>query len=412
MSSVLGVGVTALILNRAGLVPGWWRHPPTLVPLGLALLTFLMLSAASTAISLTPGWWAVPVAGVCGLANTWLWRRLVHTLAGKPLPVVPAFVTPLALALIPLLLLGIGGHLIGLSQSLRVREINTDHLAPTGGRQVLVIDGYGSHYTGQRIHGYPSWMHFTYYSYRGQYPDGAPLPYGPNATHQSVDVLARRLADQINDLHKRTGAPIGVIAHSEGTVVFRAYLREHRDPPVDTVVLLSPLVRPVRIYYPPRSTDGWGVGIGWEVRLLAMLSRWQTGSTVSADEPFVRSILAAGPYFRNRMLCPVPGIRIVAFLPTASAAAVPPAGHLSGVPVVELRAVHGSLTDHGALRDTILTTLTGGSLPTQDLTSYELVQGAAAGWQAPSLPLAYVPTWRSNQTPDAPLTNTRACAPP
>ncbi|MFF9408162.1 esterase/lipase family protein [Streptomyces anandii] len=412
LSSLLPLVLLALVVNRGGIVPGWWRHPPSPVSVGIAVLTFLSLTAGSTAVSAAPGMCCVAAAFATGLVNAGLWAWLVRTVATRPKPVIPAFVTPLAIALVPALILGIGSQIIGLQQAPpdpSVNSINADHLTAAHGRQVIYLQGYGSSYTGTKMSGYPSALHFTFYSYRGQYADGAPLPYGPNATHQSLRVLADRLAQQVDTVHRRSGRTLAIVAQSEGTFIARTYLRDHPHPPVDTLVLLSPLVRPARIYYPPRAADsGWGLGLGWEMRMLTALSRLKTGSTVSADEPFVRSVMNNGPWYRNMMLCPVPGTRVVAFLPTASAAAVPP-GHLSDVTTIEVEALHGTLSARQDNRRDITAVLTGKPIDTAELTAYRFVQWAAAGWQVPPLPLSYVPSWHAAAVPDSALDDADGC---
>ncbi|MFR0357314.1 hypothetical protein [Streptomyces sediminimaris] len=411
-SSMLPLVLLALVVNRGGIVPGWWRYPPSPITVGIALLTFLSLTAGSTAVSAAPGGWRVPAAGVSGLVNAGLWAWLVRTVAQRRRPVVPAFVTPLAIALIPALILGAGSQIIGLQQGPPqpgIDKIRADRLSPLHGRQVIYLQGYDSAYTGTRMPDYPPSLTFTYYSYRGQYHDGAPLPYRPKATHQSLKVLADRLARQIDTIHRRTGREVAILAQSEGTFIARTYLREHPHPHVDTVVLLSPLVRPARIHYPPRAADsGWGIALGWEMRMLTALSRLRTGSTVSADEPFVRSVMREGPFFRDRMLCPVPHTRMLALLSTADAAAVPP-GHLTDVKAIEVQALHGSLNAKRDDRHKIADALLGRPVDSARLTTYRIVQWAAAGWQVPPLPLSFVPAWHAEDTPDAALDGTDGC---
>ena len=412
MASVLGFAMMALVVNRAGMVPGWWRHPPTPVSVGLALLTLLTICAASAAVSLAPGWWKVPVSAAGGLADGGLWVLLVRTVAGRPLPVLRAALTPIAVVVVPLVVIAAGAHLIGATHPQpdpTAATAHVDRLSPPGDRQVVYLLGYGTHYDGQHVPGTPPGTAVTYFSYRGRYPDGAPLPYGPAATYQSIDVLADRLARQVNGIHRRTGKPVALMATSEGTFVVRAYLRTHRAAAVHTVVLLSPLIRSARVYYPPRGADhGWGLGMGWAFRVLTSIARWRTGSRVDADQPFVRSILDQAPYFRNTMLCPVAHKRIVAFVPAASGAAVS-YGHLTGVPVVEAWSVHGYLLHEPAVRRQVFGVLGGHHVRSRDPLGFRLVRAAAAGWQMPPLPLAVRPAWHAAGAPDAALSTDGEC---
>lgn len=394
MASLLGVGVLALVANRAGVVPGWWRHPPTPASVGLGLAAFLLMLLASVAVSLAPGLWAAAAAGASGLAGAGLWRLLVASVADRRHPVIPAFATPLVIVVAPLLVVALGGQVIGASPGSvdpPRRPVRADHLSPPDRRQVICLLGYASHYDGKPLFDAPPDTAITYYSYRGQYPDGAPLPYGPYATAESVTVAARRLAQQVDDLHRRTGRPVTLMAISEGTFVVREYLRAHQDGPVHTIVLLSPLIRPARISYPPRDADhGWGLGLGWAFRAVAAVSRWRTGSMLGADQPFIRSVMDQESFFRHAMMRPVPHKRIVAFVPMASAAALPD-GHLSGVPIVEAPSVHGFLLHDPPVRKKIFRVLDGDAVHSHDPLNYRLIRAAAAGWQLPPLPLPLLP---------------------
>lgn len=70
----------------------------------------------------------------------------------------------------------------------------------------------------------------------------------------------------------------------------------------DRLVTLSPLVRPDRVYYPPSDDGtGWGIGSGWELRLIIALMRLESGSTTAIDSGFARSIIVDVPYYRDRM---------------------------------------------------------------------------------------------------------------
>lgn len=391
MASLLGVGMLGLVINRAGMVPGWWRHPPTPASVGTGLVVFIVLSAASAVVSVTPGLWAAGAAGASGLAMAGLWRLLVGTVAGRRSRSFTAFATPLAVIAGPILVVALGAHMIGVvhgTPDRAQRPAHADRLSSPDRRQVIYLLGYGTHYEGQVMSDPPPGTAVTYFSYRGQYADGAPLPYGPRDTAKSITAAARLLARQVGDLHRRTGRPVALMAVSEGTFVAREYLRTHPDGPVHTVVLLSPLIRPARIYYPPRDARaGWGIGMGWAFRAVAAVSRWRTGSMIGADQPFIRSVLDREPYFRTAMMKPVPHKRIVAFVPMASAAAVPD-GHLSGIPIVEAPSVHGFLIHQPRVRKKIFSVLDGADVPPHDPLSYRLVRAAAAGWQVPPLPLA------------------------
>lgn len=398
--SVSALLLLSLFLSRGGLAPGWWRHPPAPSPVAAALAAFVLLSAASAVISAVPGPWKPVAAGAAGLAECALWAWVVRMVALPAAPArrLPALLTPVCVLLVTALLLTAGSTLLGREhgrpgppQALP----NADRLPPPDRRQVLYLYGFGSSYAGEQVTGYPSDLAFTHFSYRGQYPDGAPLPYGPHATHRSLSALAGLLRDQVRTLHRRSGREVTLVAESEGSLVARAYLDRYPDAPVRALVLISPLVRPVRVYYPPRHADqGWGLAAGWETRLLATLARMESDVTVRADGGFARSLVSHAQWFRTTMMCPVPGVRVTAFLPTASASVVPP-GHGFHVTTVELRGLHGTLVAPGEELERITAALRGRPVHGDELTVYRLIQDAAAGWQAPELPLDYVDAWRS-----------------
>jgi len=144
------------------------------------------------------------------------------------------------------------------------------------------------------------------------------------------------------------------------------------------------------------------------MRTLTALTRLRTGSTVSADEPFVRSVMRDGPRYRGTMLCPVPHVRVAAFLPAASAAAVPP-GHLADVTTIEVAGFHGTLSVRANDRRDMAAVLTGEPVDSAHLTAYPFVQWAPARWQVPPLPMSYVPSWHAADLPDAALDDADGC---
>jgi hypothetical protein len=264
---------------------------------------------------------------------------------------------------------------------------------------VIYIGGYDSDFSGARLAA-PT---VAVFSYRGLDQAGRPMAYHTLDTHQSVDLSAQLLARQVTAFHDQTGLPVSLVAESEGTVVLRDYLDTLPHPDVNSAVMMSPLVRPGRIYYPPAdATTGWGLAGGWELRGILWLVRLTNTSQISADEPFVRSILDRAPLYRDRMLCPVPGVRLVAFLPTAEAAVVPP-DLRPEIPVFELPGVHASLESRADVQAYVHDFLAGD--PPADHQSgpgYAVIQKASAAWQAPALAIRLNQAW-PNTAPDASL---------
>jgi hypothetical protein len=197
---------------------------------------------------------------------------------------------------------------------------------------VIFIAGYNTSYDGRSDPTPP----IVRYSYRGLFPNGRPRPYTPQDTRQSLVTSARRLADQVNQVHAATGQKVGLLAVSEGTLVSQYYMETTAETtphhPVDAVVLLSPVLRAGRVYYPPRDRNtGWGIATGWELRGIFAVLGLRTGLPNSADQPLIRSLLDNAPLFRGKqVLCQVSGVRSIAFLPALDGTAVPPSPETGG----------------------------------------------------------------------------------
>ncbi len=89
------------------------------------------------------------------------------------------------------------------------------------------------------------------FSYVGLNAKGRPIPSGASADDLPLPVLGDRIAAQVLDLHAASGRPVAVVAESEGTLGVYAMLARHPGLPVSSVVLLSPIVSPGQLTYPP-----------------------------------------------------------------------------------------------------------------------------------------------------------------
>ncbi|MCW3841280.1 hypothetical protein ONA70_14345 [Micromonospora yasonensis] len=399
--------VLAPFLARAGVVPRWWRGLPTIELFGWSSLNFVVLTVAGAVISSAPDWWAVVVAGLAGLANALLWQRAVAA-AARParirLPRVP--VAPIAIVLT------IAGavfaqSLVGVAAGDRIAwrpPILAERLPDRVPYAVIVLGGHDSRWDGDP----PADPRGELFSYRGLDANGRPLPYLPDATHQSLDASAAMLAKQVAALHGRTSRPIALIGQSEGSMVARTYLERLPRGPVAAAVMFSPLIQAGRTYYPPPGHEGWGVAAGWELRVLLWLANLPRPVKDEPDEPFVRSVLSDAPFYRNRILCPVPGVRMIAFLPTVSAAEAPP-GEYSRIPVFQAPALHGGLVGERSVEDHVTAFLAGAQVA-QAAGEYELLQRLGAAWQAPPLLLSLNPLWSATREAD-PAQSGRVCEP-
>jgi hypothetical protein len=403
----------APVLQRGGICPGWWRGLPTVRLVALALVNFVVFTVTGSLVWRTPGWWAVLAAAGAGAVNGVLWWYLVHTAVLAPvrlrrLPTVPIVAAFIVAAMI---LVG-GGAGFGGSGARQHRSAPPPAAPGAASPQaralhhaVLYVAGYDSAYDGQPP---PHPQVIAAFSYRGLDPAGNPLPYSSDATHQALPTSAALLAAQVDRLHQHTGGPIAVVGISEGALITREYLRSWPHPNVDAVALISPVVRPGQVYYPPpQASRGWGLAAGWELRGVLTIVGLRHRTPINADEPFVRSVLAEAPFFRNQMLCPVPGVRMMAFLPAADAATIPPGAFL-GIPADNLPAFHGGLIGYPSELQRLVDFLNGTNLGAAKHPYYSLAQTASGVWQAPVLALSVNPIWRAPNQPDAALHGT-AC---
>lgn len=398
----------APFLQRAGAMSGWWRGLPSIELVGWSMLNFVLLTVAGAFIWSVPGWLNVPATAAAGLANGLLWQRTVraavlpHHRRWRRVPVVPIAI---ALTLLgPAAARNVAGARPGAPAEWQA-PILTQKLPATVHDAVIAVAGHDSSYAGEAAVD-PNVERF---SYQGLDAQGRPSPYEPRATHRSLESVADLLAAQVEGLHRRTGRPVALIGQSEGAIVVRLYLERRRDSVVDTALLFSPPVLAGRSYYPPKAADaGWGLVAGWEIRGLLAIMNLTSSAKDNPDEPFVRSLLENAPFYRNRTLCPVPGVRMIAFVPTVTAAEAPP-GEYTRIPVFQLPAFHGGVLGRPVIQHRLVGFLAGEML-NQTRREYTLLQRLAAAWQAPPLVISVNPVWRSFRENDPAFTG-RICQP-
>ena len=391
----------SLVLQRGGTVADWWRRMPSAREAGWAVVAFTVLSVDALAVYSVPGWWRVPVAVAAGAANAWLWRMLVRTALNRrpALRRVPA--GPIAVAISAAALLGMSQFSVVGGAIAQAPPPRLDHLAGHGTRdEVIYVAGYGSALNGATAaQARQGRLPVIRYSYRGTDAAGQPLPYTPEDTHRSLPASARLLAAQVNIVHRRTDRPVALVAQSEGTLVVRTYLADYPHPGVTVAALLSPLIEPGRVYFPPPGRSGWGVATGWLLREMFAVVRDTSDSHESPDEPFIRSVVDNAPFYRTAMLCPVAGVRTVAFVPFTEAAVTPP-DDAAAVPVIELPGLHAGLLGEPDVQRRLLAVLDGRPAGTAPGTGYAVIQRAAGAWQVPTLALGVNPAWHTAHRPD------------
>ncbi|WP_405091262.1 hypothetical protein OG767_28670 [Micromonospora sp. NBC_01392] len=400
----------APFLQRAAVNAHGWRGLPSAALVGWSLLDFVVITIAGAVVWRVPGWWTLLVAALAGAANGLLWNRSVRAallpsrVHWPRVPVTP-FVVVLALA-IPL-----AAQAVTSSPSYQVgafRPLLLDRRLPPSVRYaVIVIGPHNSRYDG-RPAADPAVETF---SYTGPDAAGRPKPYQSRDTHRSLDSSSVLLARQVDALHARTGRPVALLGESEGAMVGRTYLRDRPSSPVKALLMFSPLVRAARDYYPPEdAATGWGIAPGWQLRGIFALAARLSGGGDSPDEPFIRSLLDHAPFYRFQTMCPVPGVRMIAFLPTVSATELPP-GPFTQIPVYEVPALHGGLLGEKTITDRAIAFLSGEDIRSRRR-EYGTFQQLGAAWQAPTLAITLNHVWRGHVPPGPPFSQTRLCGKP
>lgn len=395
----------APFLQRMAVGRGLWRGLPSAELVGWSLLDFVLISVAGGLVWQVPALVTPLVAAVAGAANGLLWNRTVRAAVLQPrvrwrrVPVVPIAVV-LALAT-PLV-----SQVITSPRHERNTAVPSVFDRPLPARvryAVILLAGHESAYDGRPL-GDPA---VEWFSYAGLDASGRPLPYRRYDTHRSLNSSAELLAAQVDALHRRTGRPIALVGRSEGAMVARRYLGDRPDPRVQALAMFSPLVRAGRAYYPPPdASTGWGLVAGWLLR--GMFAVTQVGRTAAAtpDEPFIRSLMDEdGPFYRLHMLCPVPGVRAIAFLPTVTASEAPPDPYIR-IPSVEAPSFHGGLIGRPVIGDQLIDFLAGEDVNVRRR-EYGLLERLGSAWHAPNLALRINPVWEPTVPSGTPAFSTK-----
>jgi hypothetical protein len=209
------------------------------------------------------------------------------------------------------------------------------------------------------------------------------------------------MREQVDALAEDTGEPVRIVAESEGALVTLTYLAATPDAPVRAAVLLSPLLAPGRVYYPPLGDSGWGVVSGTVMAGVATALGAVGPVDVSPDTPLFRSILDQAPPLQSLLRCPVPGVRELAILPLDSGVSAP-APVEAEIPHAWVPAFHGGLLGDGTTAGLVGKVLRGEPTPGSVTwsTVSDVVNAGASAWQAPSLEQDLEQSWASLPSPD------------
>jgi hypothetical protein len=404
-AAVPTVLLLALLVHHGAITSGWWRRAPTPRALGWIALTFVVLTVAAGITAVSPRELWVPIAALTGVFNAWAWFGMVHAVTGTArshrfLPLAPA-------GLAVLLGVVVGGSAIGFAtvshpaDSSRADPSTGDSGSPgTGGKAqpngkaVLVATGFWSNWNGRTAPPLSGHHDEQRFSYRGLDPGGRPLAYRSADTQQPLSQLDRLMSDQVQALYQQTGKPVSIVAESEGSLVAKTYLTATPNAPVNALIMVSPLVQPARVYYPPAGVAGWGVVGGLGLEGLSDTVSAVTTVDLAPSQPFLRSIVEDAPALRSVLSCPVAGVRQYAVLPLADAVASGSARPL-GIPTAVVPAFHGGLLGDPSA-DRMIEDVLGGGTPSDSslwTLAEQVIGPASSAWQVPELPLSFNNAW-------------------
>jgi hypothetical protein len=420
------LGIVAA-LSHGGVITAWWRRlPPARAVLWL-LGSFAAATVAGAVITHLPTGAALLVAAVTGLVNARAWYGvavLAARLQPRPHESLPAKMlfslpfAPIAAVMVLALVVGVArllftgtiqlpispasnaapaaavagaGPAAGTPSGTQAAASPAAAVAAATASAVLVVGGWGSSCCdaadGLRtmLPGVP----VRQFSYVGLNAQGRPVPSGASADDLPLPELGDRIAAQVRALHAASGRPVAVVAESEGTLGVYAMLARDRGLPVSSVVLLSPIVSPGQLTYPP-GPDGASVS---EAALdeLNHLVGGMSPYGLSGAQNLLSSVSEFGARYFDDMVTAAGGsdggkpIRWLAVVPLADAVTLPQCALPPGVIVVP--AFHGGLLGDPSVLPMVSAFLSGRSVTGagdgQMREAAELIMGAAAAWRMP-----------------------------
>jgi hypothetical protein len=424
---------TAMALSQGGVGQAWWRRLPTAGTAAWVIASFGVLSVSSALMARLDAPGVVAVAGLAGVVNARAWYGLtaaaVRTAAEGPpdpwqlhaalwrirralrhrtnwVPMAP-------LAAVMVLALVVGMARLAFTGTVRfapapggaaASAVTGDNLTVTGGGAsvagakaaigpargaVLVVEGFGStccHNANSLRAAEPNLL-VRQFSYLGLNAAGKPIPYDL-AGNMSMQVLGDRMATQVEKLYRLAGAPVDIVAESEGTLGLYAMLARHPHLPVKSVVLLSPIVQPGQL------SQAGGSVPGAALTTLNNLVGGMSPYGRSGAQELIDSVSEVGAsYFaqvsRDR------GLSWLAVVPLADAVTLPACPMPRNVIFID--AFHGGLLGDPSVQRIVAAFLAGGTPSDQDLdamaggsqrdlrSAAELIAAAAAAWRMPDL---------------------------
>jgi hypothetical protein len=414
------VGGIAIALSHGGVNVAWWRRLPPLRSVLWLLGSIVMLSAAAAVIAHLGTVAAVAVTGVTGLVNARVWYGIagvsarLHPRAHESVPARLLFGLPLApLAGLMVLALVVGAARLMFTGTIQLPAgssmVSSSSVATAvigrssaGGNEsgasggagagaaaaesVLVVGGWGSsccdaaNGLGAALPG----ATVRQFSYAGLDARGRPLPSGPSVDDLPLPVLGDRLAAQLEKLHDLAGGPVDVVAESEGSLGVYAMLDRHPGLPVGSIVLLSPIVDPGQLSYPP-GADGASVSEDALDELNNLVGSMSPYGPSGAQQ-LLSSVSEFGARYFEAVADPgAEPARLLAVVPLADALTLPACGLPASVVVVP--AFHGGLLGDGGVLPMVSAFLTGRPVTAQNegelRDAAEAISSAAVAWRMP-----------------------------
>jgi hypothetical protein len=420
------LGIVAA-LSHGGVITAWWRRlPPARAVLWL-LGSFAAATVAAAVITHLPTGEALLVAALTGLVNARAWYGVAVVAARlqpRPHESLPARMlfglpyAPIAAVMVLALVVGVArllftgtiqlpispasnaapaaavagaGAAAGSLSGTQAASTPAAAVAAATASAVLVVGGWGSSCcdAADGLRAMLPGVPVRQFSYVGLNAQGRPVPSGASADDLPLPELGDRIAAQVRALHAASGRPVAVVAESEGTLGVYAMLARDRGLPVSSVALLSPIVSPGQLTYPP-GPDGASVS---EAALdeLNQLVGGMSPYGPSGAQNLLSSVSEFGARYFDDMVTAAGGgdggkpIRWLAVVPLADAVTLPECGLPPGVIVVP--AFHGGLLGDPSVLPMVSAFLSGRSVTAagdgQMRAAAELIMGAAAAWRMP-----------------------------
>jgi len=420
----LMLGIVAA-LSHGGVITAWWRRVPPARAVLWLLGSFAAATVAAAVITHLSTGEALLVAALTGLVNARAWYGLAVLAARvqpRPHESLPAKMlfslpyAPIAAVMVVALVVGVARLLftgtiqLPISPASNAAPAAAVAAAGTGsgtgsGPQaapapvaavaanasaVLVVGGWGSSCcdAADGLRAMLPGVTVRQFSYVGLNAQGLPVPSGASADDLPLPALGDRIAAQVRALHAASGRSVAVVAESEGTLGVYAMLARDPGLPISSVVLLSPIVSPGQLTYPP-GPDGASVS---EAALdeLNHLVGGMSPYGQSGAQNLLSSVSEFGARYFDDMVTAAEGnggksVRWLAVVPLADAVTLPECGLPPGVIVVP--AFHGGLLGDPSVLPMVSTFVSGRNVTVagngQMREAAELITSAAAAWRMP-----------------------------